>query len=206
MYSSTNRAFAASFLMRILMVFICLLGSSLAAQQTDVNKIDDDFEILIGESNDFKEYKVIKKTDLRNLRKATNDNVTLLKDSISTLGAKLLSKQKTIDELQASLLVTKADLEETTLEKSSIEILGVQTSKSNYNLIVWSIITALLIALVVILMRFKSSYAITRESRQQLLITEEELEELRKRSIEKEQKLGRQLQDERNKLAKLKSE
>ncbi len=206
MTSSTNRTCIASFLMRIVIIFICLLGSSIAAQQTDGNKIDEEFEILIGESNDFKEFKVIKKSDLRDLRKATNDNVTLLKDSISALETQLLTKQKTIDELNASLDTTKSDLEETTLEKSSIEIVGVQTSKATYNLIVWSIIAVLLIALVVILMRFKSSNAITRESRQQLLTTEEELEELRQRSIEKEQKLGRQLQDERNKLAKLKPE
>jgi hypothetical protein len=55
-------------------------------------------------------------------------------------------------------------------------------------------------------LRFRNSNAITKAAKKELQTTEEELEELRRKSIEKEQKLGRQLLDERNKLSKLKGD
>jgi hypothetical protein len=55
-------------------------------------------------------------------------------------------------------------------------------------------------------MRFKSSNSTTKAAKQELKSIEEELEDLRHKSIEKVQKLGRELQDERNKLSKLKGE
>lgn len=190
----------------VIYISFIFLSISCFSQDSAENKIDKEFETLIGESNDFKEYKVVKKTDLRNLRKATNDNVSKLKDSISNINAELVKRENLIKDLELSLDKTQVSLDETTLEKSSIDFLGVSTSKSVYNLIVWSIIGLLILALIILTLRFKSSHTVTKESLLQLKTTEEELEELRSRSIEKEQKLGRQLQDERNKLARLKAE
>jgi hypothetical protein len=55
-------------------------------------------------------------------------------------------------------------------------------------------------------MRFKSSNATTKAAKNELKLVEDELEDFRHKSIEKVQKLGRELQDERNKLSKLKGE
>ena len=53
--------------------------------------------------------------------------------------------------------------------------------------------------------QFKKSKVVTNKAKKDLDSTEYELEELRRKSIEKEQKLGRQLQDERNKLSRIKA-
>ena len=53
-------------------------------------------------------------------------------------------------------------------------------------------------------MQFKNSNSQTQVAKQNLKIAEDELEELRRKALEKEQKLGRMLQDERNKLTRIK--
>ncbi|MAM18272.1 MAG: hypothetical protein CME35_04800, partial [Gramella sp.] len=57
----------------------------------------------------------------------------------------------------------------------------------------------LLLLLIVLFIKFKSSHTATREARQKLQETEKEFDTYRSKALEKEQRLGRMLQDERNK-------
>ena len=88
------------------------------------------------------------------------------------------------------LLITK---------KNSISFLGIQLNKSTYTITVWSIILLLIIALFYFIYQYKNSYSILSESKSNLSETEEELTIYKKKSLEREQKLRRQLQDEINK-------
>lgn len=191
----------------ILCCFIVVSMCSVAqSNEPKEDSIDSQFNKIIEESNDFQDYKVVKKSKLNELRITTNKKIALLNDSILEKNSLIKSKDQRIADLKSTLETTENNLEETNLEKSSMEFAGIQTTKSVYNLAVWSIILVLSIILIFFIFRFKRSNAITKNSIQQLKSTEEELEELRKRSIEKEQKLGRELQNERNKLARLKAD
>ena len=72
-------------------------------------------------------------------------------------------------------------------------------TKNSYNLLLWSIITVLAITTVFFILRFKNSNSLTKAAKTNLAEIEEEFELHRKKSLEKEQKLRRQLQDEINK-------
>ncbi len=194
--------------MKYLITIIAFVFLSLTsiAQEATTESIDSRFEEVIDGANDFKEYKVIKKSEINNLRREVSRYSTSLNDKITQLGDTITDQRRTIKQLREEVLTTDQELVNVNAEKNSMNFMGVQTSKSAYHTVVWSIIGALALALVVFILKFKSSNSTTRNSLKQLKSTEEELEDLRKRSIEKEQKLGRQLQDERNKLARLKSE
>jgi hypothetical protein len=56
------------------------------------------------------------------------------------------------------------------------------------------------LALFYFIFKFSKSNILTKEAQNNLLDIEQEFEEYRKKSIEREQKLRRQLQDEINKL------
>lgn len=71
--------------------------------------------------------------------------------------------------------------------------------KVTYNLILWSIIGVLLLALTIFIFKYRSSNEITNVSQTNLKLAEEELESYKRRSLEKEQQLSRQLMDERKK-------
>jgi preprotein translocase subunit SecF len=188
------------------LLIIGFLGVFTQAQTPEEKNIISQFDVLIEDSNDFQEYKVVKKVELEQLKKATSARIALLKDSIAITNKLLLSKEKLINTLNTALTNTEKELEQTTDEKSSMQFMGIETSKSVYNIGVWSIICALVVILILFILRYNNSNETTRRSLKQLKAIEEELEELRRRSIEKEQKLGRQLQDERNKLARFKSD
>lgn len=180
--------------------------TSIAQESDTLNSIDSQFEKLISEANNFKEYKVIKQKSINDLRKNTNEHVGQLNNKITSLEKSIETKDSRIASLEQELQETNANLTGVNAEKDSMNFLGIQTNKSVYNTVVWSIVGVLGFLFVFMSMRFKSSNSTTKAAQKQLHSTEEELEELRRKSIEKEQKLGRQLQDERNKLAKLKSD
>ena len=117
--------------------------------------------------------------------KLNNNKNTILKDSLKNVNEVL-----GILDLDMKLLITK---------KNSISFLGIQLNKSTYTITVWSIILLLIIALFYFIYQYKNSYSILSESKSNLSETEEELTIYKKKSLEREQKLRRQLQDEINK-------
>ena len=84
-------------------------------------------------------------------------------------------------------------------EKDSISLLGMQLSKTTYNIILWSAIGILLALLLFSIARMQVAVTSNRDARIAREKTAEELEKSRKNRLEVEQKLRRQLQDERNK-------
>ena len=109
------------------------------------------------------------------------------------------TQQKEISDLKTNLGSTQSTLDATNLEKNNMSLLGLQMSKTNYNILMWAIIGGLLALLLMFIFKFKSSNAITKSAKKTLTETEEEFEEHRRSALEREQKVRRQLQDELNK-------
>ena len=94
---------------------------------------------------------------------------------------------------------TKLDLDAALIKENSISIVGIQLSKTTYNLVVWSLIALLILSLSYYIFKFSRSNVLTKEAKNNLAEIEQEFEKHRKNTLEKEQKLRRQLQDEINK-------
>jgi peptidoglycan hydrolase CwlO-like protein len=174
--------------------------------ETTANTIDVQFKNLIEESNDFQEYKVIEQAQINQLRKNINEHIQKLNENISSLEGSITTKDNKIGSLEKELAEANTELSKVKAERNSMNFLGIQTNKGVYNTIVWAIVGVLGFLFVLMSMRFKSSNATTKEAKNELKLVEDELEDIRHKSIEKVQKLGRELQDERNKLSKLKGE
>jgi tetrahydromethanopterin S-methyltransferase subunit B len=189
-----------------------LFFTSLSSQETtDENDsklsltegtIDNQFEYVIRRSNNYEDYKVVKKTWLYTLKAHTID-------SLNAVHKVLSEKQKIVDDqtseiaqLKTSLTNTKTTLDTTIKEKNSMALFGMQMSKSAYNIVMWSIIAGLLALLLFFIFKFNNSNTITKQAKKMLLETEEEYEEHRRNALEREQKVRRQLQDEINKQKK----
>ena len=78
-------------------------------------------------------------------------------------------------------------------------LFGMQLGKTNYNVLMWSIVAALFALLIFFILKFKGSNSLTRDAKLKLEEVEAEFEEHRKIALEREQKVRRQLQDEINK-------
>lgn len=178
-------------------------ASSYAQTSSPKNPIDDEFSELIESSNNFKGYKVVDFNELTALQDKTEDYIGELKNEITGYETSLQTQKDTIKKLKADLANVENQLAEVTAEKDAISFLGMPLSKSTYSTVMWGIVGVLLLAVALLLIRFKSSNARTKESRKKLVETEKEFEAFRAKALEKEQRMGRQLQDERNKHMKV---
>jgi sensor domain CHASE-containing protein len=85
-----------------------------------------------------------------------------------------------------------------------MSFLGAQVSKVTYNFILWTIILGLLLLLLLFIYKFRRSNFLTQEAKANLSDLESEYEDHRRRALEREQRISRQLQDEINKYRKSK--
>ncbi len=185
-----------------ILIFSSLLCLNALAQENEPAQettIKAKFEQTIEEANRYQDFKVIKQSKLQELKKETVERIDGLKDSIKVLEEQIITKDKNTIDLEEQITLKDAALEKVDQEKDSISLFGIMLDKVTYNLILWSIIGVLLLALMIFIFKYRSSNEITNVSKTNLKLAEEELESYKRRSLEKEQQLSRQLMDERKK-------
>ena len=173
------------------------------AQTSSETTIDEKFQELITNSNNFKGYKVVDTEQLTTLQQLTSNRIAELKEEIATSKTAFDAQEAKIAGLQEELAALKNDLETVTAQKDEIAFLGMSLSKASYNSTVWSLVGILILALALFVIRFRRSHVHTTEARKNLAELEKEFDVYRAKSLEKEQRLGRLLQDEKNKQLKL---
>lgn len=173
--------------------------------QTDSLKtetpIQDEFSALIQESNNYQGYKVVDYDKLIELRNTTRNYITELKEEIIVQKNTVDQQNSEIQKLKSELQSTQEDLKKVSEEKDALMFLGMPFSKGGYKAMMWGIVAALVVILLILFFRFKSSHAATKDAKQKLNETEKEFDAYRTKALEKEQRLGRMLQDEKNKAS-----
>ncbi len=169
--------------------------------------IDNQFEYILKRSGNFKgtngqPYEAVKRSMFLALRAHTMDSLKTVHKNLAETQTVVKTQAKEISGLKANLSNTQTDLDTTNSEKNNMALFGMQMSKINYNVLMWSIIGGLLALLLLFIYKFKNSNAITREANHNLAEIEEEFEDHRRTALEREQKVRRQLQDEINKQKK----
>ncbi|MCB0383162.1 MAG: tRNA (guanine-N1)-methyltransferase [Psychroserpens sp.] len=162
--------------------------------------IDSQFEYVFRKSGNFKgtkgqQYEAVKQVWLLKLKANVLDSLKTTYQELDKTQAVVTSQAKTIEDLNMELANTKTELTNTISEKDSMQLFGVQMSKPNYSMILWSFIGVLSALLLFFIYKYRNSNAITKQAQLSLAETEEEFEEHRRNALEREQKVRRQLQD-----------
>ncbi|APY09753.1 tRNA (guanine-N1)-methyltransferase [Seonamhaeicola sp. S2-3] len=196
----------STFIFLFLLVSLTSLNAQETQQTQSINdgSINDKFEFVLRKSGNFKgtnglPYEAVKRSMLLSLQKQTNDSINTLKSKLSKSNTTIINQNKEINDLKSNLSKTQATLDNINKEKDSMALFGMQMSKTGYNMLMWTIIAALLALLIFFIYKFKNSNAITKQAKQNLAEIEEEFDEHRRVALEREQKVRRQLQDEINK-------
>lgn len=163
------------------------------------NTIENEFVKIYKKSNNWQEYKMVKRVAFINFQKRVLDSVSIIKKDILTKKETIKQQKETIFSLNEQITKLNEDLKNSSNAKDSISLFGMQLSKTAYNFILWTIITVLLVGLFFFIFKYKRSNIITKGATKNLVEIEEEFEQHRKKTLEKEQKLRRQLHDEMNK-------
>jgi hypothetical protein len=168
--------------------------------------IESQFEFLYRKSGNYnaegRRYEVVRKVQLDKLRDNILDSLSGARSKVAELNATITRHEGTIEDLNGKLENTTAQLTEVTEEKDSMSFFGMQVSKITYNLILWTIIIVLMLFLLLFIYKFRRSNVLTQEAKVKLGDLEAEYEEHRRRALEREQRISRQLQDEINKYKK----
>jgi len=174
----------------------------------DRGTIDSQFEYVYKKSGNYrsegKRYEVVRIISLDKLRKNVIDSLEAQYKNAASLEATIAGHEATIGSLNTKLEDTTTNLTSVTEEKDSMSFLGIMVSKITYNSILWSIIAGLLGLMLFFMYKFRRSNILTSEAKSNLSELETEYEDHRRRALEREQKISRQLQDEINKYKKTK--
>jgi len=181
------------------LLLLLILSVSYFVSTAQENSLDNQFITITEKSNNYKEYKVVKKNKLNALHKNVLDTVAELQNKITTSSAEILSQRTEINSLNKELASTKSELTVSKEKENGIYFFGILTNKATYNIVAISIIGILLFIIVVLFIKFKNSFQIIKSTKDKLIETDEEFESFRQRSLEREQQIRRKLQDEINK-------
>ncbi|MEN8884587.1 MAG: hypothetical protein ABF244_10225 [Flavobacteriaceae bacterium] len=184
-----------------LLILLLLISTVAVSQETtkDTLTIEEQFDRIYRISSSYQEYKVIRKTTYQSLKTNALDSIKIIDKELQLKNIHNNVLNDSLQEVKKVLEILETDMKLLITEKNSISFLGIQLNKSTYTIIVWSIILLLIIALLYFIYQYKNSYSVTSEAKSNLSEAEEELAIHKKKSLEREQKLRRQLQDEINK-------
>ena len=187
----------------IVVLLVSLTSFSQATKKfIDSGAISEQFDNLYENSNNYQDYKVVKKNWLVKLKSNVSDSLSTSKRDLSNSFLKLKKQQATIDSLQSVQSISKETISNLNAQTDSITFLGIQFNKDIFKTIIISVVSVLTLLLVFFIAKSKRSYALINEVKSNLKETEEEYENHRKTALEREQKVRRQLQDELNKQKK----
>jgi len=135
--------------------------------------------------------------------KNITDTLRTLRQQLKTANGKLSEQGKTVQGLQADATAKEQILNEATSKKDAISLLGIEMSKSSYNLLMWGLVILFGAVAAVVVVQSGSA---RREAKYRTKLyddLDEDYKTYKVKANEKEKKLARELQTARNKLEDL---
>lgn len=183
---------------RILLVATLALTSTVFAQG-NVRTINNQFSSLFNKSSNYQNYKIVDKQSLLDLQQNVEDSISNYKGKIAEGQSLVLQHQKELADVSQKLETVEQELKTSLAKEENFEFLGIAANKNTFQTVILLLFALLLAMAGVFYYRFKKSNVDTKDALNKLRDTDEEFEEFRKLSLEREQKIRRQLQDEINK-------
>ena len=162
------------------------------------------FLIMKTKSQTYNDYKVIKETVLDGVWKITTDSINAGKLVLRDARAKIGELESRLKNTQDTLRNNEASVKELEHAGTHIAVLGIPFQKGTFITIVTIIIVALVAGLLIIIGRLKSMHSAVKEKEDLVSSTTLEFEEYKRKALERQTKLSRELQNERNKLTDIK--
>ena len=196
-------------LLPIVMFSFLLVPQIQAQNKTDstANSVVKQFETTISKANNYQDYKVVKKQAIRSLQNEVTNEIDRLESKINNLDQIISKRNETIKSLKAEVSSLKTKNSSLENQQEEMKLFGsISLTKTTYRLVLWSIVAVLLLLLLFFMFRFRRSHIINAEIKANLKNLDQEFQNYKHNALEKQQKLGRQLQDAKNDLQKIKKD
>jgi len=198
-----NKFYTLTFFTFFLVVFTSFSQDSIPSltantESLDSGTISSQFNYLNTISNNFQEYKIVKRTNLDKIEKNVLDSINVFKDQLIAVKQQLAEKKEKMLTIEAKMNASLAELESAEEARDSFLFMGMTVEKSVYNFSMWTIVAVLALALGFFLFKFSQSYKVISRAQKGLAEKVEEFDQHRKNTLERERKLKRDLIDAMN--------
>jgi hypothetical protein len=169
-----------------------------AVEDKNLNLVERYKEMKAG-SQTYKDYKVIKETILDKVWKITSDSIAKKEQQLAEAKEQIANLKNELTTTNAAIEAKEASMKDIIYDSTHISVLGIPFTKGFFILFVAAIIGALTIVLSIAFARVKIANSLVKEKTVIADSTLLEFEDFKKKSMEKQTKLSRELQNERNK-------
>lgn len=189
-----------SLLLNFLLLFsgisIALAQDSTAAKNSlRSGTITSQFDYIYSVSNNFQEYEVVKKSNLEQLKSNVLDSIRTMSKQVSELKLQMSTMDDSVVIVKELL---KAETEEKNLaiaDRDNFSFLGMGIQKTAYSSMMWILVVALTGALSFFAFQYFRSSSKIAKAEKDLYEVQEEFDQHRKNTLERERKLKRELID-----------
>lgn len=181
------------------------VAAKLPVETVDANStLRQRFQVMKGKAQTYNDYKVIKETVLDGVWKITTDSINANKNTLREARTKIAALETELKNTQTAYQEKEASVAEITYAGTHISVLGIPFEKATFITIVTVIVLGLVALLVIVTGRLKSLHGSIKEKEDAINATTLEFEEYKRKALDRQTKLSRELQNERNKLTDIK--
>ena len=186
--------------LKIFLLLIVCISLNAQAQQPGAT-LSQQYEEVVKKAGSYLGHKEIKETKLQALWRNAMDSLQKERQVLKETRAKLVSNGQATASLKADLSAKKQDLTESKAQVDELRLLGIPMNKTTYNIMMWGLIFLLGVTLALVLFRSRTS---VKEAQYRIGLFNDlfgEFQRHKTNSNDREKKLARELQTERNKMA-----
>jgi hypothetical protein len=177
-------------------------GQSTMPEVLKNGSLKEQFNYLDEHTKIYEDYRAIREDMSQQVKANVSDTLTTAYNRMKVINKTTSTLNQTIDTLRTNLGSTQARLDEMTKTKNSIRVIGLEVNKSAYNRIMWTILAALVAALLIGFFVFKRNLLATANTNKEFQELKTEFETYRKTSREAREKMT---MDHFNEIKRLKS-
>lgn len=191
--------------LKLVTLLLIMVWGTLQAQTVDetdpmkTGTIQEQFDYVIKKSSSYEEFKVVKLRSLNQLKSHASDSILQLRSALRTAQSEIRAGVQKYDSLNAIVSNVRSQYQAAVNSKNALSFLGMELGKTVYNSIMWGLVLVLIAITTIVFLMFKRGHHVTRETKARLAEVEEEFDTHRKTALRREQKLARELMDERMK-------
>jgi hypothetical protein len=193
-------------LFSLLLSFLTIQAQPAAQEALDNTNapLNDRYGVMKSNSQTYGDYKVIKEYILDGFWKIATDSIRATKATLKTAKATISRLESKVDSLQKTMLQKESSMEEMVFASTHISVAGINVNKAAFKGVAGLTIVGLLLALGIMTGKLNILYTAVKEKMEVINLTSHEFEDFKKKAMERQTKLSRELQTERNKLMEMK--
>jgi len=164
------------------------------------HSLGERYMIMKSKSQSYGAYKVIKESTLDGVWKIAQDSLDAKKKALASANGGISALKNELNQKIAAVAEKEKSMAAIQYDSTHIEVIGIPMLKATLLTVVAVTIAALLLLLVLVIGRMKLQANALSERSLAVTALTSEFEDYKHRAMDKQTKLSRELQDERNKL------